>query len=147
MPKPSGEENLEEDLVYLKRLGITDIVSLLEFSESRELGLTEEETISNSLGIEFKQFPIVDRSIPTETSAFISLVRLSASTIRRGAHLVGHCRAGIGRSGIFTSAILIASGHSTEEATNLVSSARGVSIPDTDEQLEWLYKNASSFAA
>ena len=146
MSKPSGNENLEEDLAHLKRMGITSIVSLLEVSESRELGLSEEGPMSTSLGIDFQQFPIVDRSIPTETNAFVTLVKESASAIQRGAQLVGHCRAGIGRSGIFTSAILIASGHTTEEATELVSSARGLSIPDTDEQLEWLHTNASSFA-
>ena len=45
-----------------------------------------------------------------------------------------HCRAGIGRSGLVASCILIKDDMTAEAAIKLVSSGRGVPIPETAEQ-------------
>jgi protein-tyrosine phosphatase len=55
-----------------------------------------------------------------------------------------HCRAGIGRSGIAAAAVLVSLGHEPRDVFAMVSKARGVSVPDTDEQIEWFRKNCGS---
>ena len=146
MSKPAGFENLSEDMDHLKRQGITSIVSLLESSEACELGLSQEELSATSLGINYLNVPIKDRSVPKDVSMFTSAIHEAHSQIVEGHNLVAHCRAGIGRSGIFTAMILIHAGYAVAEAFELVSSARGISVPDTEEQIEWVHSHADSVA-
>lgn len=141
MSKPSGGEYLGEDIKYLKNLGIDIVVSLLEPRESSELGLSGEESCCASLGIKFVSFPIQDRSTPPNNTRFIKSVHDIYEVILSGANVVAHCRAGIGRSGIYTTSVLIRHGHSAHEAFKLVSAARGFEIPDTQEQIEWIHEN------
>src|SRR5262249_25284547 len=49
-----------------------------------------------------------------------------------------HCRAGIGRSGLVGAAVLLHCGFTVREAFAAISKARGVQVPDTAEQSEWL---------
>ena len=141
MSKPSGGEYLEDDIRFLKKMGISHVVSLLEARESSELGLFTEEEHCSNLGIEFENIPIRDRSIPHNKISFITSVINTYDAILKGANVVAHCRAGIGRSGIYTTSILIRSGHDAEKAFKLVSLARGFAIPDTQEQIEWIHEN------
>ncbi|MBT7442781.1 MAG: hypothetical protein HN790_02295 [Methylococcales bacterium] len=53
-----------------------------------------------------------------------------------------HCRAGIGRSGMTTIAVLVRYGLSVDDAITLVSQARGIPVPDTEEQIDWLYDHS-----
>jgi len=141
MSKPSGGEYLEDDIKFLKNVGIDIIVSLLEPRESSELGLSEEENCCASLGIRYVNLPIQDRSIPPNNAKFIESVHDVYDFILSGSNVVAHCRAGIGRSGIYTTSVLIRHGLSAQEAFKLVSAARGFEIPDTQEQIEWIHEN------
>ncbi len=141
MSKPRGGGNLEEDLMYLKNAGINGVVSLLESRESSELGLSEEESCCVKLGIKFENLPIQDLTVPPNKLIFIKSVINTYELIFNGANVVAHCRAGIGRSGIYTASILIRHGHSAQEAFKLVSDARGFQIPDTPDQIEWIHDN------
>ena len=58
--------------------------------------------------------------------------------ISNGEHVVIHCRAGIGRTGMIASAVLMQAGYSSGEAIHMVSWARGALIPDTAEQNNWI---------
>ena len=58
--------------------------------------------------------------------------------IAAGHNLVFHCRAGIGRSGMIAASILLQEGLSAREAFARISAARGLTIPDTPGQLEWV---------
>ena len=147
MGKPAGFENLHDDISHLSRNGITHIVSLLETSEADELGLSQEEALSDDVDINYRQLPIQDRSTPDSPQDFIALVSESYAQILDGAHLVAHCRAGIGRSGIFTTAVLIHHGLTVDDAFEAVSVARGFRIPDTQSQIDWIQAHASSIAA
>ena len=142
MSKPSGGENLRDDLRYLKNSGFTHIISLLEAHEASELSLELESSICAELGISFNQCPVADRSIPKEPNVFIESVVCAYNAIDAGANLIAHCRAGIGRSGIYTASVLIYHGLSISDAFDLVSTARGISIPDTQIQIDWIHDNA-----
>ena len=55
-----------------------------------------------------------------------------------GEHIVIHCRAGIGRTGMVAAGVLLHCGFEPDEALEHISLKRGVTVPDTDEQIEWL---------
>ena len=137
MAKPVSGDWIEDEFAGLRQLGIDHVVSLLEESEQYEVGLVTEPTLCAQHCMRYTSFPIVDRDVPESTSAQ-RLVRLLHGSIYEGEHVVIHCRAGIGRTGMIASAILIEDGYSAEEAIHIVSFARGVLVPDTDEQDQWV---------
>ena len=141
MSKPTGGEYLSDDVAYLARNGITHVVSLLEHAEASELGLSAEDDFCNLHGIRFEQFPIADRSIPNSIQRFVNSLARSLESLSSGAHLVAHCRAGIGRSGIYATSLLIRYGFAAQDAFALVSEARGITIPDTQAQIDWIHAN------
>ncbi|MEM6884289.1 MAG: protein-tyrosine phosphatase family protein, partial [Verrucomicrobiota bacterium] len=52
--------------------------------------------------------------------------------------VVAHCRAGIGRSSLCAAALLSHFGISGDESLKLIANARGLSIPDTQEQRDFI---------
>ncbi|WP_406324718.1 tyrosine protein phosphatase [Streptomyces niveus] len=54
-----------------------------------------------------------------------------------GAHVVAHCRAGIGRASLLAAALLILGGTDPDLAWHALEEARGLAVPDTPEQREW----------
>ncbi|TQV87071.1 protein-tyrosine phosphatase family protein [Aliikangiella coralliicola] len=137
MAKPVPGEYIDEEFTGFARLGINKIVCLLEDWEQKELGLASEEKLCHKNGIEYLSFPIQDRGLPS-TELAIDLAETLYKEICEGNHISIHCRAGIGRTGIIAGAILLQSGISSTEAFDLVSKARGVRVPDTEEQVNWL---------
>tara|TARA_R110002072_G_scaffold10767_2_gene49874 strand:+ start:492 stop:935 length:444 start_codon:yes stop_codon:yes gene_type:complete len=137
MPKPSSEW-LVEDLSFLQSDGFDVIVSLLESEEILELGLTDEPEACADLGLNFILLAIRDRGIPTEADAFHNLIMDLRSRYDSGQSIAIHCRAGIGRSGMVAAAFLMSLGHSLDGAVGILTKARGVDVPDTPVQLDFL---------
>ena len=137
MAKPVAGEWIENEFLGLKQLGIDKVVSLLEVAEAAELGLETESELCRQHGIDFVSFPIPDLGLP-ESNKAISLAGRIFSEISAGRKIVIHCRAGIGRTGIVAGAVLLHAGLSSSAAISLISQARGVQVPDTAEQKEWL---------
>jgi protein-tyrosine phosphatase len=121
-----------------KSAGLTDVISLLEDQEVRELDLIREADMARSAGLTFERFTIPDRGVPASFKAAHELWNLLAVNIRGGRSIGIHCRAGIGRSGLITTGVLVQLGVPENHAWQRVSTARGVSVPDTDEQRRWL---------
>ena len=141
MPKPYSGEWLDDDLKHLSKAGITVIVSLLEIQEACELGLSEEKKYCEINNIKYISFPIPDRCLPDSLTKFSRLSKKIYNLIAEGNGIAVHCRAGIGRSGILTASVLLHAGYGPEEAFNLISKARGTSVPDTEEQYNWIKNN------
>ena len=120
-----------------REIGISKIVSLLEHNEASDLGLSNEGGICKEFGIGFVQYPIKDFSLPTE-DGFRELVHSTCVALKNGANVAVHCRAGIGRSGMLSSCILIQLAVPADKAVSLVSEARQASIPDTPEQRQFI---------
>lgn len=137
MAKPVSGEWMEDEFIGFSRLGINKIVSLLEEHEQQELGLASEALLCSKNAIEFTSFPMPDRGLP-DTKQAIVLAKQLYLEICRGKHVAIHCRAGIGRTGIIAGAVLLRSGLNSTEALALISKARGVQVPDTQEQEHWL---------
>ena len=144
MAKPIGGEWLEDSIQGLKQLQIDKVISLLEPHEQYELGLSKQAEYCQLNGLEYFNFPIADRGLPSTIKA-VNLAKQLYVELEAGKHLVIHCRAGIGRTGIMAGAVLVAGGIHPETALQMVSQARGVKVPDTDEQETWLLKLPNYF--
>jgi protein-tyrosine phosphatase len=100
--------------------------------------LAHETSAVESAGLRFMSFPIPDRGVPTSTREALSLLGSIAAVLEQGQNVAVHCRQGIGRSGLVAAALLVMSGMGVEKAIEAVSAARGLAIPETPEQLEWI---------
>ncbi|KRR26862.1 hypothetical protein CQ14_32595 [Bradyrhizobium lablabi] len=137
MARPRADDWLEVDITGWKASGVDLVVSLLEQEEVSELGLQREAELCRASGIEFISFPIPDRGVPDVQKALDS-ARSMADSIASGRSIAVHCRAGIGRSSIVAACAMICSGIEAEEALALIRAARGVIVPDTEEQRDWV---------
>jgi len=138
MPKPSGEW-LQEDAKHYCDLGIITIVSMLEREEETELNLENERKICEQNNMEFVQLSVIDRGLPA-IQPFKDLIKLIVSRVKSGGTVAVHCRAGIGRSGMTVCCSLLHFGYSSASAIEHVSNARGVLVPDTDEQIDFIHQ-------
>lgn len=141
MPHPPSDRLSDAMASYAAR-GIDTIVSMLPPDEASELGLGNEDAPCASQGIAFVSHPIVDFGLP-DADRFTDLIDDLSARIRAGAAIAVHCRAGIGRSGMVTACTLIALGHDAGDAVHAVSKARGVSIPDTVTQADFIARFAA----
>jgi protein-tyrosine phosphatase len=111
---------------------------LLEKDEATELGLEREEALCSSTGLTFVSFQIPDRGVPDARADFAGLINFLAERLRAGDSVAVHCRAGIGRSGLVGACILGVLGVAPDPAFAMLSRARGVTVPDTEAQAEWV---------
>jgi protein-tyrosine phosphatase len=137
MARPRADDWLEVDVTEWRASGVDVVVSLLEQEEVSELGLQRESELCQTKGIEFVSFPIPDRGVPDVRQA-LGLARSIADGIAGGRSIAIHCRAGIGRSSVIAACAMICSGIEAGEALTLIRQARGVIVPDTDEQRDWV---------
>ena len=144
MARPRSGEWLREELHGLGQVGVATLASLLEPQEATELELSSEASVAQELGLRFLNFPIADRGVPSHAPEFHRFAAELAEDVRGGRGVAVHCRAGIGRSGITAAAVLVSLGLEPRDAFPMVSKARGVSVPDTEEQLEWFRKHFRS---
>jgi protein-tyrosine phosphatase len=137
--RPRGGDWLEDELTSWRPAGIDTIVSLLEKEEASQLELDREGDIAQSKGLRFISFPIPDRGVPASTPVTLSLLKDILQALEEGNNVAIHCRQGIGRSGLIAAAVLAASGIGVEKAIDIVSAARGQTIPETLPQLQWIH--------
>ena len=140
MPKPNADKGLEEDMVHFKNQKVNVLVSLLTKEENFDVGLHHENLLCQKYDIEFISFPILDRSVPNEaqTENLKELAQKLAHKINQDEKMIVHCRGGIGRAGMLCAAILIELGTHKNDVIEKISKARGVNIPDTTEQKDWI---------
>jgi protein-tyrosine phosphatase len=136
---PRGDERLEDEMRKLKEGGIDTVVSLLKAHEVESLGLSREEKAANRAGIAFLSYPIPDTEIPEDEGKFRRFVRGIAGRLKDGERVGVHCRGSIGRSTVTAACALIELGWQPGMALNAIEEARGVPVPDTYEQEEWIY--------
>jgi protein-tyrosine phosphatase len=142
MARPRGNEWLDDEISSLKKQNVNHLISLLESTEIDELGLKKENHLCATHGIDFSNFPIVDRNIPNDEGKINAFINLMSSEIEMGHSLVIHCRMGIGRSSIIAASILLKlrDGSNVKDIMNKISLVRGLTVPDTEDQITWLKK-------
>jgi hypothetical protein len=71
--RPRSGDWLADEISAWRAAGLTDVVSLLEDHEIRDLELGEEPQISMRAGLSFERFPIADRGVPASPDAALRL--------------------------------------------------------------------------
>jgi predicted protein tyrosine phosphatase len=145
--RPRGGDWLSADLASWKRAGADTVVSLLTPEEETDLDIRQEAAETKSQGMEFDSFPIPDRQIPKSEAKWAELLDELTRDLSRGKNVVVHCRQGIGRSGLLAACLLVRKGISPGAAVEMVSVARGISVPETPEQRDWIDHYSVSLAA
>ena len=132
------ERDLALDLPRLQFWGAQILFSLLESQEFLSVHVSLEETLrlTNSLGIEWIDAPIVDGGIPNES--FLDKWRIVAPRLREvvneGGAVVFCCMGGLGRTGMMTACLLVEGGYSPAAAIEAVRGARPGTIENTRQE-------------
>ncbi|MGC2448800.1 MAG: dual specificity protein phosphatase family protein [Candidatus Sulfotelmatobacter sp.] len=144
--RPRGGDWLEDDIADWKRSGIQSVLSLLTAGEQLELGLGDEGREVQRQGLEFSSYPIPDLQVPRSEAKLAEVLDNVAGGLSNGRNVLIHCRQGIGRTGLVAACLLVKSGMSPGAAVEAVSAARGMSVPETAEQRDWVERYAPAFA-
>jgi protein-tyrosine phosphatase len=137
-PRPRGGAWLADEVAAWRAAGIDSVISLIEGAEEVELELELEGHFCRARGIEYISFPIPDRGVPTSPDAAAALVDWVVFDLRRGRSVAIHCRAGIGRTGLVAGCVLNVLGHPFDQVFSMIGRARGLPVPDTPAQAEWV---------
>jgi len=138
MPRPRGGDWLDRDIQSLAKESVNVLVSLLTADEVAELELQDEEQLCGDCGLCFISFPIPDRGVPFSVAEAGHTVDLILEELWAGKAVVVHCRMGIGRSSLIAACLLKSQGIGVDKAFAIIARARGFSVPDTEEQREWV---------
>ncbi|HVS21230.1 MAG TPA: protein-tyrosine phosphatase family protein [Pyrinomonadaceae bacterium] len=138
---------LTDEVRAWKQAGFDIMVSLLTKDESDELGLADEAHLSRVHGLQFCNFPIPDLGVPKSSAAARELIDKLNGALAAGKNVGIHCRQGIGRSGLVAASLLVDSGVDPETAFRQVSAARGLPVPETSDQRDWVLELARESAA
>jgi protein-tyrosine phosphatase len=114
------------------------VLSLLTPGEEKDLGLRDEDGEVRKQGMEFTSFPIPDLQIPRSEAKWAEVLEKVTRSLSSGKNVLVHCRQGIGRSGLVAACLLVKKGMSPGAAVESVSAARGLSVPETPEQRDWI---------
>jgi protein-tyrosine phosphatase len=135
---PRGGKHLYGELLHLRRSGVQTLVSLLSEEQVDMLELAEEGLQARRLGMIFLHHPIPDHQLPPDPHAFRVFAGDLANRLRGGQRIGIHCWGSIGRATVTAACTLIHLGWDPRKALHAVEDARGVPVPDTEEQERWI---------
>jgi protein-tyrosine phosphatase len=135
---PRGGWNLNGELRHLKRHGVDTLVSLLSEDQVDMLGLKNEAGAAQRLGMDFLHHPIPDHDLPQDAQAFRTFVAEIAKRLKAGRQIGIHCWGSIGRAPLTAACTLVQIGWTAEAALIAVEAARGCTVPETEEQKQWV---------
>jgi protein-tyrosine phosphatase len=135
MAAPQGD--LDVILPALREQGVDTLVSLLPADQTAMLLLTDEPYAAYRSGLAFRSLPVPDLGVP-DHAAFARPLRELSDELNAGRHVLVHCWGGVGRSSMVAAALLVIRGSTPEAAWHRVAYARGVPVPETDEQRDWV---------
>jgi len=144
--RPRGGDWLDDEMVAWERSRVNVVVSLLTKDEEVDLDLTREGSQAAAHGLTFISFPIPDRQVPDSESKLAKVLDQLNSELASGKNAVVHCRQGIGRTGLVAACLLITKGVAPATAVERLSTARGLPVPETAEQRQWIDHFAASLA-
>jgi protein-tyrosine phosphatase len=137
-PRPRGGEWLADDVASWRRQQIDSVLSLLTPEEEENFDLRGEAKEIHAHGMNFISYSIPDRQVPRSETQWSEILGRLSGDLSAGRNLLVHCRQGIGRSGLVAACLLVKKGMTHGAAVDSVSAARGLPIPETDEQREWI---------
>lgn len=126
MPRPGARRPLEEDVLFLQEQGIDVLVSLTE--------TPVDPAALKAHGIEALHLPVADFHPPSQAQLDRYVTAVEGWN-EAGLAVGTHCGAGLGRTGTFLAALLVARGATGDEAIAEIRRLRPGSI-ETDAQEE-----------
>ena len=143
---PGRLEPLQRSIDEIRRRGISQVICLAPLAEV-EAKSPEYARLLRNGGTPWRQvmFPIVDYGVPADRQRFLAFVVQVAQSLRAGDYMLAHCAAGIGRTGLFAAAVLVALGLPMEEAIDRTCAAG--SYPERPEQVDlvrWIGETAGA---
>lgn len=141
--RPRGGDWIEDEMVSWRRHGIDVVLSLLTPEEEQELDLEDESRAAQAQGIQFISLPIPDRQVPASEAEVGPVLEKVDAALTSGKNVVVHCRQGIGRTGLMAACLLVSRGMEPDRAVTSLSAARGVPVPETSEQRQWIDRYAA----
>lgn len=144
---PPGEDRLAAHIEGWKAQGIDVVVSLQELDEQSLCGVKAEARLCERSGLSFLSFPIRDHGVPEAAEEFAGFVRQVHGEVASGRAVLVHCLAGIGRTGLLTSGVLLLLGVPRSTIADVLRRSRGFVMPETPEQRQWLeafYENLAT---
>ena len=138
MPRPRAGDWLADELKSMDSSDVDVVVSLLTHEEIAELGLQNEPALCGEIGLTFISYPIMDRNVPDSITEFLIFVDQIHDYLCDDRGVAIHCRMGIGRSSLVAACLLMKFDFSAENAFRSISRDRGIDVPDTNDQIEWV---------
>jgi protein-tyrosine phosphatase len=143
MAAPRLDEQFESAILGWRDEGVDTVVSLLEESEIPNL-IDAERALCEEFGVEFFSFPVRDKTVPDAVDRFAVIARRLADRVAAGKSVAIHCRAGIGRSTTLAACVLVLLGIDGAVALDMIAAARGLEVPETEAQRQWVLSFAQS---
>ena len=129
------DRDLQADLLAIRAWGASTIVSLLEDHEFELLGLTDFEARVTQ-AFRWHWLPIPDGGVPDES--FEAMWTVDGPDLRgrlvAGERVLIHCRAGLGRTGLVASRLLVECGMTPTDAIRAVRRARPGTVETTVQE-------------
>ncbi|MBI3513299.1 MAG: dual specificity protein phosphatase family protein [Proteobacteria bacterium] len=147
MARPRAGDWLDDEIAGWRAEGVDTVICLLEREEIAELGLHSEAELCQRHGIAFVAYPIPDRGVPASLRDATALAHAAYAMVREGKAVAVHCRAGIGRSSVIAACVLVCAGIPPDSAFAAIAQARGVSVPDTQDERDWVTTFAATVGA
>jgi protein-tyrosine phosphatase len=147
VPRPRGGDWLEDEAAAWSDAGLDVIVSMLDGDETQSFDLGREGEFCEANGIEFISFPVTDRSVPELNQTLYRLIERLKTSLSKGKNVAIHCRQSIGRAPLLAAILMILYGIEPDEAFRQLSLVRGIEVPETDEQKQWVEKFTEEFVS
>ena len=138
MPRPRAGDWLADEIAGWKAEGIDVVVACWSRTKLAELDLRDVPVLCRGAGIEHVSFPIADRGVPASVLETERLVRRLSDALDASKAVAVHCRAGIGRSALIAACVLARNGYGVDAAFDTIAKARGMEVPDTRAQRDWV---------
>jgi protein-tyrosine phosphatase len=134
---PGRYENVDAVWAEIARLKVSALVRLAPMDEIREKSSRYAEALDRgAVPYSVLSCPICDYRGPDDDAIFIEVVERVSTLLRRGEGVLAHCAGGVGRTGLFAVATLVALGMTESDAREHVTAAgSGPERPVQDEAL------------
>eukprot|EP01066_Platyproteum_vivax_P009325 Platyproteum_vivax@DN4093_c0_g1_i1.p1 len=127
--------DINKDMIRLKRGGCQLLVTLLTELELGPIHVTAIADAATRAGIEHVHFPIRDKWVPADSSAYNALIMRIISCLDQGKNCVVHCNGGKGRSALTLSCVLLHYNYNVNQSIKIIQSNKKGSLKNPTQKV------------